>query len=304
MSETYLGIDIGGTNTKFGIVSRQGELLEKVKYPTAELSAEPDGYIEAFLGKLTAFLETHPEIKKVGLGVPGTLGPRRRKTMEFPNIPGLSNYDLMDRLESDFPTHVFRLENDANAAALGEFFFAKEVIPDDYIFLTLGTGVGGAVIYEKDIFGGEGGNAMEVGHIPVGNGKSLEETIGKKGIVAMCRKYLEEGKLDSKLKNNESLNSKKIQKACLEGDPVAVKVFTKVGKYLGQGIVSNLRILDIATVILGGGVAETYDVLYPAMMEELEKWLTPYYLEKLNIKTASLANEAGILGAASLVIAS
>ncbi|QQL45153.1 ROK family protein [Sulfuriroseicoccus oceanibius] len=302
MNETYLGIDIGGTNTKFGIVSRHGELLAKEKYPTAGLREDNDGYIEAFLRILAAFLAAHPEITNVGIGVPGTLGPRRRSTMQLPNIPELSYYGLMDRLEGEFPGHVFRLENDANAAALGELLFATEPLPDNYVFLTLGTGVGGAVIYDKEIFGGEGGNAMEVGHIPVGNGLSLEQTIGKAGMVAMCRKYLKKGKWKSKLKNNDKLNSRKIQKACLAGDEVAVKVFTEVGRYLGQGIVSNLRILDIPTVILGGGVSKTYEVLYPSMMAELEEWLTPYYLNRLDIRTASLGNEAGILGAASLVI--
>ena len=302
MNETYLGIDIGGTNTKFGIVGRGGELLEKLRYPTAELRADSDGFIEAFLRRLAVLLAAHPEIEDVGIGVPGTLGPRRRSTMVLPNIPELGYYGLMDRLEGGFPGHRFRLENDANAAALGELLFATEALPESYIFLTLGTGVGGAVIYKNEIFGGEGGNAMEVGHIPVGNGLSLEQTIGKAGMVAMCRRYLQKGKLKSTLKDNEKLDSKKIQKACLAGDEVALKVFAKIGKYLGQGLVANLRILDIPTVILGGGVSKTYDVIYPSIMAELEKWLTPYYLNRLDLRAASLGNDAGVLGAAALVI--
>ncbi|BDC98713.1 ROK family protein [Persicobacter psychrovividus] len=302
MENAYLGIDIGGTNTKFGIVTRTGELLEKVKYPTADLADQPNGYVEAFIEKLGAFLGDNKAIKKVGIGVPGTLGPKRRKTLEFPNIVGLGNIEFAKRLEQAFPDYQFRLENDANAAALGEFYFGETAVPPSYIFITLGTGVGGAAVINKQIFGGEGGNAMEIGHIPIGNGKSLEQSIGKKGIVGMAEKYIGSGEYKTKLKLSDNLDAKKIQKACLAGDEVGKKVFRRVGKYLAQGIVSNVRILDISTIILGGGVSAAYETIHPAMMKELKHWLTPYYLDKLQIKTASLANEAGILGAASLVI--
>ena len=116
----FLGVDIGGTNTKIGIVTRDGELLEKVKYPTADLFFG-DGYIKNFSALLKEILDANSEIKKVGIGVPGLITKDRRSLLKLANIPDLSGVNLLDQLELLLPGYHFALENDANAACLGEF---------------------------------------------------------------------------------------------------------------------------------------------------------------------------------------
>lgn len=297
----YLGIDIGGTNTKLGIVSEDGNLLEKVKYSTHQLRENKD-YPTAFTVVLRDFLKDRQDIEPyIGIGVPGTITKDRRSTIDLPNIPSLGHTNLVDILEESFPDKKFLLENDANAAALGELLFSGADLPDSFIFLTLGTGIGGAVIMNREIFKGGNGNAMEVGHMFAGSKRTVEELIGKQGIVEETKKLLRKKKRSSpELNDIGELTAKDVVKAALNGDKLAVKVFSKFGKVLGRCIVSNVRVLDIHHIIIGGGVADTFELIKPSMFEVIHENLPPYYTDDLKVELATLANEAGIIGAAAL----
>ena len=294
----FIGVDIGGTNVKFGIVDEKGTLLEKIKYPTAEINKNGE-FIINFIHKLDEILKQNTDIQDVGIGVPGTISKDRTSTQELPNIPSLSNTNIISHLRKKFPSINFHLENDANAAALGEYYFGELDLPSHYIFITLGTGVGGAAIIDRKIFKGGDGNGMEIGHIISGSGKTVEAHLGKKGIVKLAKKLLSdyEGKTILKKKN---MDAKSIAKAAHKGDPLALHIYEKLGKKLGECIVSGVRILDVKTILIGGGVSETFSYLEKTMYETIYKRLTPYYTNSLSIKIASLKNEAGILGAASL----
>ncbi len=297
----YLGIDIGGTNTKFGIVSESGELLDKVKYSTHELREDGD-YTTAFKKVLKEFLDLHTDLEKyVGIGVPGTITKDRKSTIDLPNIPSLSHTNFISILQQEFPEKVFLLENDANAAALGEYYFAGKSLPENFIFITLGTGIGGAAIMDKKIFKGGLGNGMEIGHMFSTSKETVEDLIGKKGIVASTKKYLEKKK-DSKSELNDfvDLTAKDVVKAAKNGDKIAKKVFKKFGKVLGRCIVSSVRVLDVHHIILGGGVADTLKFIKPSMYDVIDKHLPAYYTRNMKIELAELANEAGIIGAAAL----
>jgi glucokinase len=300
--EEFLGVDVGGTNVKFGLVNSFGTLLEKKKFSTIEMRESGD-FINAFLQAMKEQLDTFPNVKKVGIGMPGLLSKDRTSTLELPNIPEFSNINLIQKLQSYFPNHSFKMENDAKVAALGELYFPKTPVPDSFIFITLGTGVGGAVILDRKLFKGGDGNALEIGHIVAGNGKTVEDNIGKKGIMSMTIKKLEKKKVKSELKDlleADELSNKKIEKAVHKHDVIALEVFSEVGEILGDCIVSTVRLFDIKTIIIGGGVAETYDYLKDEMFKAIYKRLSPYYTNKLEIRVASLGNNAGIIGAASL----
>jgi len=234
--------------------------------------------------------------------VPGTLSKDRRSLLELPNIPELSGEKIMAKLEEMFPQRQFFIENDANAAALGELYYGAEKLPDNFIFITLGTGVGGGAIIDRKIFKGGDGNGLEIGHIISGNGRTVEMNIGKKGILGLALTALEgyEGPSILSSFHPSDLDSKKVVKAAHKDDELALEVFKEVGKVLGECIVSLVRILDIKTIIVGGGVSETYEYVAPSMNKILKKFLTPYYLDKLQVRLATLGNEAGIIGAASL----
>jgi len=300
----YLGIDIGGTNTKLGIVTEDGKLTEKIKYATAQLE-ENRNYLSAFIEVLQSFLLTHTGIENsIGIAVPGTLSNDRRSTIDLPNIPSLSHKNIIDILEQSFPGKNFLMENDAKAAALGELLFSGATLPDDFIFLTLGTGIGGAYIKKGKIFKGSCGNAMEVGHMFAGSKRTVEELIGKKGMVEEAKKLISKKKRStSGLYHKDNLTAKDIEKAALAGDKLGQKVYRKFGKILGRCIVSVVRVLDVHYIIIGGGVAETFQLFKPTMLEIINKNLPPYYTKNLRVELASLANEAGIFGAAALCFA-
>ena len=297
--EKFLGVDVGGTNVKFGCVSTDGKLSKKRKFKTADLGEGAD-FLPNFIKLIGKEIEEHCKVTKIGLGIPGTLTKDRRVILETPNVPQLNGLRLMDALEEAYPEKIFHLENDANAAALGELYFSPEHLPDNFIFVTLGTGIGGAAIIDRQIFKGGDGNSMEVGHIISSHGTTIEQKIGKKGLVNMTFYELSRYTGASILTDKFPLTSKLLEKAAEKGDELAVKVFTEMGVILGEALVSIIRILDIKTVVIGGGVADNYENLVKSMHKSLDKFLTPYYLKDLHIKKASLGNDAGIIGAASL----
>jgi len=295
----FFGIDIGGSNIKIGLVDSEMGLLEKVKYPTKDLHGDED-FVKSFSNILQREFENHPEVEEIGIGVPGTISRDGRSTLELPNLGELGNADLLNRLESDHPGKHFYLDNDAHVAALGEYYFGKEEVPENYIFITLGTGVGGAAIIDHHIFRGGDGNPMEMGHIMSQNGKTLETIIGKAGLHTMLNDMLKKNKSEALGRKIAAWDTKLLVSAANDNDKVALKIFEKIGILLGEAIVSTVRLLDIKTIIVGGGISQSYNFVIDPMEEVLMKNLTPYYTSKLKIKKATLANEAGIVGAASL----
>ena len=292
-----MGIDIGGTNVKIGIVDRKGGMESKMKYATANLK-ESDDFVNGFLDILATEFEKHPYINEVGMGIPGTLSVDRSSCLEIAAIPQLDGVEFKKHMKSRFPEKEFYLENDANVAALGEYYFSSDEIPENYLFITLGTGVGSAAIINKKIFIGGDGNGMELGHILSKNGKELEENIGKRGLMKRAEKLIHKKK--TSLRKYDDFDPKVIIKEAKEGDKVSIKIFREVGEMLGEGLQATIRLLDIKTILIGGGLAAGFDLIIDKLLETLDYNLTPYYTDKIQIKRAELGNDAGIIGAASL----
>ncbi len=295
--EKYLGIDVGGTNVKMGIVDREGGMESKIKYATADLMNTGD-FVKSYLDILTIELEKHPEVNEIGMGIPGTFSLDRTTCLEIVAIPALNGVELKKHLINRFPGKEFYIENDANVAALGEYYFSGSHIPENYLFVTLGTGIGSAAIINKKIFKGGDGNGMELGHVLSRNGKELEENIGKKGIMKRAEKLL--SKKNTSLSKLDNLDPKGIVKEALKGDKVSIKIFKEVGEQLGESLVGAIRLLDIKTILIGGGLSAGLELIIDKLTETLEYNLTPYYTDNMMIKRAELGNNAGIIGAASL----
>lgn len=296
----YLGIDIGGTNVKMGIVnSETGHLSNFYSHDT--VSWRTSGHFVDRLGEAISLqLLDNPEITKVGIGLPGMLDLSRRTPLEITAIPELNNVPLVDTLESKFPTVKFFLENDANAAALGEFYFGEERIDESYIFITLGTGVGGAAIIGKKIFTGGRGNAMEPGHTPSANGRVLERNIGKNELLALATEMRSHFTEETQLPDDGTISTTGLVAAAANGDALALQIFERVGELLGENLCHLVAILDINLILVGGGLSASFDYILPAIQGKLTKWLTKYHANGLTIKRATLGNDAGLLGAASL----
>lgn len=298
--ENYLGIDVGGTNVKMGIVdATNGRITNFYSHDTA--SWRNSGHFLERLGDAISLqLKEFPDVKRVGIGVPGLITRDRTTLIEITAIPEINGMKVVPDLKKRFPGHDFFIENDANAAALGEYYFGEDKLPEDYIFVTLGTGVGGAAIIDKKVFKGGGGNAMEPGHIPSKHGRVLERNIGKKELLDMANDMRSTFKGETQLPADGSISTTGLVAAAAAGDELAKQIFNEMGYILGEGLVAMIRTLDITTILIGGGLSASFDYILPAVSERLDYWLTPYYTKTLSVKRATLANDAGLLGAASL----
>jgi glucokinase len=285
---------------KMALVNRAGSISNHKKVSTASLR-QANNFVGNFLNVVSAALNRHPNVRKIGIGIPGTLNKNRTVTLEVPAIPQLNGVEMGKALNDSFPHISFCLENDANAAALGEYYFPKDNVkmPSSFIFLTMGTGIGGAAIINGRIFHGADGNGMEVGHIFSRNSTLLENNIGKQGIINLAKTYLKDFETKNSL-DHETLTSADIVLAAVNGDKVALQVFSTVGQILGEALISVIRILDIKTIIIGGGLSSSFEFVIDSLKQVLLQHLTPYYTKDLFIKRATLANQAGIIGAASL----
>lgn len=299
MSVQYLGIDVGGTNVKMGIVDAQGGKISNF-YSHDTISWRESGhFVERFGDAIALQLLSFKNITKVGIGLPGMINRERTAPIEITAIPELNGVPLVEQLTQRFPKVTFLLENDANAAALGEFYFAAEEIEENYIFITLGTGVGGAAILNRRIFTGGNGNAMEPGHIPSRNGRVLERNIGKKELLELAQERRAEYTGQTVLPTDD-ISTTGLVAAAGAGDELALQIWTEVGEILGEGLASLIKVLDVNYILIGGGLSASFDYILPAINKTLDYWLNPYYKTGLAIKRATLGNDAGLLGAASL----
>ncbi len=299
-SVEYLGIDVGGTNVKMGIVDAStGKISNFYSHDTGSWR-QSGHFIDRFGDAVALQLLANKDVKHVGIGLPGMLNRERTVPLEITAIPEIDGVPMVDILSKRFPGIQFFLENDANAAALGEYYFAEEKINENYIFITLGTGVGGAAIINKKIFTGGDGNAMEPGHIPSRNGRVLERNIGKVELLQLANLRRSEFTGDTQLPDDGSISTTGLVAAAAEGDKLAMQIWEEVGEMLGEGLSALIKILDIKYVLIGGGLSASFDYILPAVDRTLDYWLNPYYKNGLAIKRATLGNDAGLLGAASL----
>ena len=302
VAEEYLGIDVGGTGVKMGIVHADtGQINNFQSYDTATWR-ESNHFLERLADAIALQLYQHKNVKKIGIGLPGILTKDRRTLIEITAIPEIDGSPMIDMLEKRFPEHAFFMENDANAAALGEYYFSPEKanMPEDFVFITLGTGVGGAAVIVRRIFLGAAGTVMEPGHVPSRNGKVLERNVGKKELLQLATAMRASYTGKTSLPADGTISTTALVVAAEEGDELALAVWEEVATLLGDMLVSLIRILDIKNIFIGGGLSASYDFILPGMEKQLNYWLTPAYLEKLTIKKALLGNDAGLLGAASL----
>lgn len=300
-----LGIDVGGTNLRLGVY-RDQTLLWETRIPAhlAELfgqAASPAAATEALLELLARSIDEalaqEPAIAAVGIGFPGFIDPRSQRLSQSPNMPGLRDLDLVTPLRQHCQRPV-RLENDALAAAYGEYVLAG-LHPGSLIYVGLGTGVGGGLVVDGHPYPGEHGVAMEIGHIIVeaggrlcgcGNRGCLEQYASASGVP---RTYLE--RVPGAL-----LPADQIAARAAQGDGAALAAFEQAGEALGQALAHILKVVDVGTVIIGGGLSLSWELFYPSLRRRLEQDLIPALRGRVQIRQSASQDRAGILGAAML----
>jgi glucokinase len=298
-----LGIDVGGTTIKFGLVSSNGELKESSRVDTLENTTTPEKFIQTLIDKVKHY-QSISHIDGIGIGMPGQLSIDRHILEEAANLSTLNGTNIYKPLKEAFPELLIRIENDANCAALGELYFGGHNL-DHFVLMALGTGVGGGVIINRNLFIGAHGNAGEIGKVPVGdnNAQNLEDCIGQRNLVNYVKQQLDQSKYsDSLLHNVAEITVEEVYNYAKQGDALALDVFDYVGELIGQSLVSIIHCYDVSKIIIGGGVGKSYELFVKQAKARAAKQLTPYYLKNFDILPAGKKADTGLLGAAALIL--
>jgi len=308
-----VGVDLGGTNIKIGIVSEKGNLVKHISIKT-DADAGPKKVIANIIKGVELILEKNKyKIQGIGIGCPGVVSTKKGIVENAPNLPGWKNVKLGPIIKEKFGYKV-HLENDANGAAIGELIFGAGKKIDSFIMVTLGTGVGGGIVFNKKIFRGEFGAAGEIGHISIdmngpkcncGSTGCIEAYAGNSYLKEQIRSELKnypDSKVWQLIENDLSKVSPRIIQAAAERKDVYAKfVIERMGKQLGAALASLSNLLDISTFIIGGGVAGFGKPLFESTRLTISERVLLPLRPRVLVIPAKLQNEAGIKGASSLV---
>ena len=307
-----IGIDVGGMSIKAGLVVN-GEIIQRSVKETNQ-SGGLENIIEDITELVNDLLDKSEleinNIDSIGIGFPGVVTSEGRVTCV--NI-GLENALIIPKLEERLKGTIVRAGNDANVAALAEYFYGSMKGYNSGVMITLGTGIGGGIVIDDKLIIGSNGVGAEIGHTMVatnyydcncGNNGCFETFCSATAIIKYTQKLLKEGRetiIRDMCKNNlENITAKMVFDAYKEGDQVAVEIINRFKKYLAMGIGNILNILNPEVIVIGGGVALAGDILFNPLKEKLKKYVLSVALEDLKIVPGVLGNEAGIKGAVGL----
>ncbi|MEZ5012746.1 MAG: ROK family protein [Chitinophagales bacterium] len=310
MKEVVLGVDIGGTGIKFGIVDRAGKILATDKVKTKGYPDPAQLPIDLFAWYTKTAATQSFTLKGVGIGSPN--GNYYTGNVEFaPNLPWKDIIPLK-KLFSDAMGVPAALTNDAKAAALGEMYFGNAKGMKDFLFITLGTGLGSGIVVNGRIAYGYDSLAGELGHIIVfpngrlcgcGRRGCLEQYASATGIVKTYYELLRAENVDTfRTSIGNMMDSAEICKKAEDGDAIALEAFQKTGETLGFALANSVCYTRPEKIFLFGGLAQAGDLLFKPTIENFEKNLLPIYKNKIPILPSGLKeSEAAILGSASLI---
>ena len=313
MKEVTIGIDIGGTSTKFGIVDREGNVLHQGNISTTEFEEFHD-YFDAMADALKEAIHFLPkDLKLVGIGVGAANGNYYKGTIEFAtNLKWKGVLPLAKMFTDEFNIPCV-LTNDANAAAVGEMIYGNAKGMKDFVVITLGTGLGSGFVCSGVLLNGKHGIAGEVGHTSVnpagrycncGKRGCLETYVSATGIKRTVYKLLADHLEPSELRgiSFDNLNTKMITDAALRGDLVAKAAYEYTGRILGMKLAETVAHTDPEAIFLFGGLSQAGDLIFKPTIKHMEENLMPMFRGKVKVLASALQNQvAPILGASSLV---
>lgn len=316
MSKKIIGIDLGGTTVKFAILSSEGDIQQKWSIET-DISEEGTRIVPSIIASIKKHIEMYDmstgDFLGIGMGSPGTVDAENGTVIGAYNLNWKTLQMVRQQIEEGTGIPFF-IDNDANVAALGEAWRGAGESEPDVVFLTLGTGVGGGIIVDKKLVHGATGAAGEVGHITVepngfqctcGKTGCLETVASATGVVHLARDLSDSYAGDSKLKysidDGQLITAKDVFDLAKEEDPLALIVVDKVAYYLGLASSHLANILNPSTIVLGGGVSRAGDILTKSIQPYFEQYTFPTIRNSTKIRLALLGNDAGVIGASSLV---
>jgi glucokinase len=310
--EVVLGVDIGGTNTAFGYVDREGNLVAEAVMPT-EAHRPSEEFFERLHNQAEILFQSKTEnFKLVGIGLGAPNGNYYKGTIEQPPNLSWKYVDVVATLKKWYTIPVV-LTNDANAAALGEQLFGAAKGMKDFIVITLGTGLGSGIVANGELIYGHDGFAGEIGHTIVDpNGRQcgcgrrgcLETYASASGICRTVEELLKSPAPPSELRemNPQSITSKRIFEAAQRGDKLALEAFDLTGKYLGLKLADAIAHTSPEAIILFGGLAAAGDFIFTPTKKYMEQFLLNIFKNKVRLLPSGLPKgNSAILGAAALI---
>lgn len=312
-----IGIDVGGTNVKIALVDNNGKIIYSNSVPTyAKMGYEytVNNIKQAINDLMKETNTTAKDIEGIGFDFPGQVDYKTGVVKLAPNIPGWVNVPIAKMIEDEFhiPT---RIDNDVRCAALGELKFGAGKGCENFICITVGTGIGSGLVINGKLVRGASNAAGEIGHIKLqmnggpicgcGDTGCMEAFASGPCIVAMAQDYIKGGK-STKFREMAAAEGSEITpymvaKAAEAGDPVAKRIFEIVGEYIGIGLTSVINLLNPEKVIIGGGVAEAGDLLLEPIRKTIKERAMVVAGEAVEIVPAQLGNSAGVIGASMLI---
>ncbi len=308
-----VGIDIGGTNTAFGLVDHQGNVIAHGSIPTQNQEKIED-FVSDLSHEIKASLQSIPEESEIiGIGIGAPNGNYYSGTIEYaPNLRWKGVINLAQLFQQHFNCPAW-VTNDANAAAMGEMIYGSARNMKNFIMITLGTGLGSGFVVNGELVYGNDGFAGEMGHVIVEkNGRlcgcgrlgCLETYCSAPGIANTARELLQQSKINSLLREipiNE-IGSKEVSLAAAQGDEIALEVFEKTGEILGLALANAVALTSPQAIFLFGGPTQAGDILFQPIRKHFEANLLEIFKNKIQILPSGLpTGNAAIVGASALV---
>lgn len=307
--KVFTGIDIGGTNMNIGLVSEDGQVLNETVIPTCREKG-PEEALNRVAESLIQMLQAHRknECRGIGIGIPGLLDTDKGCIIEASNLPGWESYCITGHLSAKMNMPVF-IENDANLAALGEYWLGAGHGADNLFMVTLGSGIGGAILTRGKILKMHP-SAGEFGHMIIersgatctcGRRGCLETYISKHGFERMFREKQAGYPMSSiQPSENEPLSPQILAAHASRGDILANLIFLEAGEALGIAISNVINLTGVSCILVGGGIANAWDLLQEPVMRSVEKNVFKSILSSVSVCKAALGEKAGFVGAARL----
>jgi len=312
-----VGIDIGGTNIKLALMDRSAHIKVKKVFPTENFKGK-EALIGELVSQITGLLHGYSVGKKdligIGIGAPGIVDVRTGTVHCLTNIPDWREVALGDILKRRLGVPVF-VDNDVNVMALGEMRFGAARGADNILCITLGTGVGGGLIFDGKLYRGSSYAAGEFGHVPIGidgpkcncGGRAcIEAYVGNNYIVRDVVARIRRGQktLIKKLAGGDlnKITPQTIDKAADMGDKFAKGVWVEVGNKVGIALAGAVNLLNIEKIVIGGGVAEAGKILFDSIRKTIDTRAMKIPARTVKVVKARLGYDAGVIGAASLVL--
>ncbi len=302
-----LGVDIGGTDIKLGIVTAEGQIVESGKMPTlaGEGPRQAAARVAAWLGEK----DPGQKVSAAGIDCAGLIDGSKGYLYYSPNLPGWEDTDLSGLFAEvlGFPVTV---DNDVNCAAWGEYVLGAGRGTRDFVCLTLGTGIGGGVVADGCLYRGWQGMAGEVGHQIIdpsgpectcGSRGCLEMMANAASIVSRARDAIATG-IGSVLDGSDSLTAKDVAEAAAEGDEVALEALAGAGRSLGTGLANIVHLFNPEVIAVGGGVAGAGDLILEPARQSMREKLMDDILARVKVVPTELGNSASLVGASMMAL--